>query len=130
MTRHFCELQRPRRRRFAIFLPCLNGGEGGHPGRNLPLYCGPKTTRAQGSTYLQNHFATPTSSLSLRLGLLFDRCLTASPASSVKVRKALLLVLFQTKTKTSIGMERQLLVSHIVQFLLESKFGKFCNCKS
>ena len=50
---------RPGRGRFAIFLPCLNGG-GGHPGRNLPLYCGPKTSPAHGSTCLQNHFATPT----------------------------------------------------------------------
>ena len=64
---------RPGRRTVCHFL-ALSELRCGHPGRNLPLYCGPKTTPAHPqSNSLQNHFATPCSSLSLRLGLLFDR---------------------------------------------------------
>ena len=73
---------RPPRQEFTTLLPTQN-----NPG-------------SPNSNSLQNHFATPTFSLSLRLGLLFDRShsFTSNPVKS-KESFSFLKVFFHTKSK-------------------------------
>ena len=119
---------RPGRWRFAIFLPCLNGGGWGPPRQEFTTLLRPQNKPSSRFHLFAKSFCNPHQpSLSLRLGC-FSTGLTAPPATPVKLAK---LQLVEKKFNTSLKpLIRNLLMSnlHICESIFEK--GRFVITKA